>query len=109
MILTDEGYVLRIFVGEDHRHQHLPLYEWVARRALEEGLAGTTVTRGTMGFGGGSRASTAGLLRLSADNPMVIEIVDTREKLEKFLQKIDGAISQGLATLEKLEICFYRG
>lgn len=108
MILTDEGYILRIYIGEDHRHEHLPLYEWLTRTALDHGLAGVTVIRGVMGFGARSRLAAGGIARLSADSTAVVEIVDRRDKLEAFLQNVDHAISEGLATLERLEICFYR-
>lgn len=108
MILTDEGYILRIYIGEERRHEHLPLYEWLTRTALDQGLAGVTVIRGVMGFGGGSRASSTGLPRLSSDKTTVVEIVDSRDKLERFLEEVEGAISEGLATLERLEVCFYR-
>ena len=108
MILTDEGYILRIFIGEARRHEHLPLYEWLTRKALDQKMAGVTVVEGVMGFGGRSRVNTSGLARLSSDPPIVVEIVDSRQKLEDFLELVEGAISEGLATLEKLEICFYR-
>lgn len=108
MILTDEGYILRIYIGEERRHEHLPLYEWLTRTALDQGLAGVTVIQGVMGFGGRSRSSSAGISRLSADRTAVVEIVDSRDKLERFLQSVEGAISEGLATLERLEVCFYR-
>lgn len=92
MVLPQEGHLLRIFIGESDKH----------------GLAGATVLRGIEGFGAHSRVHTAKILRLSEDLPVVIEIVDTREKIEAFLPEIDGAIPEGLATLEKVEIRFYR-
>lgn len=107
-MLPREGRLLRIYIGESDRHQGLPLYEWIVRRAREQGLAGATVLRGLEGFGAHSRIHTARILRLSADLPLVIEIVDTLEKIEAFLPQIDSAISEGLATLEKVEIRFYR-
>lgn len=108
MVLPEEGHLLRIFIGEDDHHEGLPLYEWIVRKAREQGLAGATVLRGLEGFGAHSRLHTAKILRLSTDLPIVIEIVDTREKIEGFLPTIDGAISEGLATLERVEIRFYR-
>ncbi|MFH1567831.1 MAG: DUF190 domain-containing protein [Gemmatimonadota bacterium] len=108
MILPAEGHLLRIFIGEDDRCEGAPLYEWIVRRAREEGLAGCTVLRGLEGFGAHSRLHTAKILRLSADLPIVVEIVDTRDKIEAFLPCIDGAIAEGLATLEPVEIHFYR-
>ena len=78
------------------------------KRAQEHGLAGATVLRGLEGFGAHSRLHTAKILRLSSDLPLVVEIVDTREKIESFLPTIDGAVEEGLATLKKVEIRFYR-
>jgi PII-like signaling protein len=108
MILPKEGKLLRIFVGESDKHEGVPLYEWIVRKARQDGLAGATVLRGLEGFGAHSRLHTAKILRLSADLPIVIEIVDTEEKVEAFLPAIDGVISEGLATLEKVEVRFYR-
>lgn len=107
-ILPEQGTLLRIFIGESDRHEGIPLYEWIVRQARGHGLAGATVLRGLEGFGAHSRIHTAKILRLSTDLPLVIEIVDTREKIEAFLPAIDGAIGEGLATLEKVEIRFYR-
>jgi len=108
MMLPREGHLLRIFLGESDRHEGMPLYEWIVRKAREAGLAGATVLRGLEGFGARSRIHTAKILRLSTDLPIVVEVVDTREKIEAFLPTIDGAITEGLATLEKVEIRFYR-
>ncbi len=108
MMLPQEGHLLRVFIGENDRHEGLPLYEWIVRQARRQGLAGATVLRGLEGFGAHSRLHTARILRLSSDLPIVVEIVDTREKIEAFLPAIDGAISEGLATLEKVEIRLYR-
>lgn len=108
MILPEEGHLLRIFIGESDKHEGRPLYEWIVQRAREQGLAGATVLRGLAGFGAHRRIHTAKVLRLSLDLPIVIEIVDTREKIEAFLPIIDDAIPEGLATLEKVQIRFYR-
>jgi len=108
MTLPEEGHLLRIFIGESDRHEGLPLYEWIVRRAREQGLAGATVLRGIEGFGAHSRLHTARILRLSEDLPMVIEIVDTREKIDAFLPVIDAAIPEGLATVETVRVRFYR-
>ena len=108
MILPKDGKLLRIFVGEDDKHQGVALYEWIVRRAREQGLAGATVLRGLEGFGAHSRLHTAKILRLSTDLPIVIEIIDTEDKIEAFLPTIDDAIGEGLATLEKVEVRFYR-
>ena len=85
------------------------ILEWIVRKAREFGLAGATVFRGLAGYGAHSRVHTAKILRLSSDLPIVIEIVDTSEKIEQFMPIIDDAIKEGLATLEKATIRFYRG
>ena len=109
MVLSQEGYLLRIFIGESDRRDGQLLYEWIVRQAREQGLAGATVLRGIMGFGANSRViHTFKIERLSEDLPVVIEIVDTREKLEKFLELIGSEIKAGLATLERAEVRFYR-
>jgi PII-like signaling protein len=108
MVLPEEGHLLRIFIGEDDRHEGEPLYEWIVGRAREHGLAGATVLRGVEGYGAHSRLHTAKVLRLSSDLPIVVEIVDTRDKIEAFLPVVDGAIHEGLATLERVEIRLYR-
>ena len=107
-MLPQEGRLLRIFIGEDDKHGSTPLYEWIVHKARECGLAGATVLRGMEGFGAHSRLHTAKILRLSTELPVVIEIVDTEEKIESFLPLIDGAIKEGLATLENVQIQFYR-
>lgn len=108
MVLPEEGHLLRIFIGESDKHDGSPLYEWIVRKAREHGLAGSTVIRGLQGFGAHSLVHTAKILRLSSDLPIVIEIVDTKDKIEKFLPVIDSAIPEGMATLEKVQIRFYR-
>lgn len=107
-MLDKEGQLLRIFIGESDRHEGLPLYEWIVRRARQEHLAGVTVVRGLEGFGAHSRMHTAKILRLSQDLPIIVEIVDTRENIQRFLPIIDGAIEEGLATLENVDVHFYR-
>jgi hypothetical protein len=108
MTLPEEGYLLRIFIGESDRHGGMPLYEWIVRTAKEKGLAGATVLRGLEGFGARSRIHTARILDLSTDLPIVVELVDTLDKIEAFLPVIDTAIVDGLATVEKVQIRFYR-
>ena len=108
MTLPEEGYLLRIFIGESDKYQGQPLYEWLVLQAREQGLAGATVLRGLMGFGAHSRIHTFKIERLSEDLPLVVEIVDTQAKLEQFLNLIDPAISEGLATMEKVQVRFYR-
>lgn len=108
MMLPREGHLLRIFIGESDRHEGLPLYEWLVREARRRGLAGATVLRGLEGFGAHSRLHTAKVLRLSSDLPIIVEIVDTIQKIEAFLPVIDGAVAEGLATLERVDVRFYR-
>lgn len=110
MLLQKEGYLLRIFIGEsDRRKNGELLYESIVRKAKEEGLAGATVLRGIMGFGANSRfIHTFKIERLSEDMPVVIEMVDTRGNLERFLDMVESEIGAGLATLEKAEVRFYR-
>lgn len=108
MILPEQGHLLRIFIGESDKHDGMPLYEWIVRKARESGLAGATVLRGLQGFGANSRVHTAKILRLSTDLPIVVEIVDTMEKIEAFLPAIDNAMKEGLITLEKVHIRLYR-
>lgn len=108
MTLPKSGKLLRIFIGESDRYEGAPLYEWIVRRARESGLAGATVLRGLEGYGAHSRLHTAKILRLSSDLPIVIEIVDTEEKIEAFLPIIDDAVEEGLATVERVEVHFYR-
>ncbi len=107
MTLPEEGALLRIFLGEDDRHEGMPLYQWIVRRARERGLAGATVLRGILGFGASSRIHTARILRLSQDLPIVVEIVDRLEPLEAFLEEIEPALQGGLVTLEKAYVRFY--
>jgi len=108
MILPKNGKLLRIFIGENDKHEGQSLYEWIVHKAREQGLAGATVLRGLEGFGAHSRLHTAKILRLSSDLPIVIEIVDTEERIESFLPLIDAAVGEGLATVERVEIRFYR-
>jgi len=108
-MLPEEGHLLRIFVGESDKHEGRPLYEWLVLQAREAGLAGATVLRGIEGFGAHSRLHTAKILRLSEDLPIVVEIVDAREKIEAFMPIVDHAIREGLATLERVQVRFYRG
>lgn len=108
MNVSPEGYLLRIFVGESDRYGHHPLYESIVLKAREKGLAGATVLRGVMGFGEHSILHTAKILRLSEDLPMVVEIVDSLEKIEAFLPELDGMIGDGLVTLEKVRVIQYK-
>jgi len=107
MKLPPEGKLLRIFIGESDKYEGKPLYEWLVIQAKAQGLAGATVLRGLMGFGAGSRIHTSKILRLSMDLPIVVEIVDTEEKIQNFLTRIQDALQGGLVTLEKAEVQIY--
>src|SRR5437588_7598416 len=108
MHAPEDGYLLRIFVGESDKVGHRPRYEAIVLKAREHGLAGATVLRGLMGFGKHSVLHTAKILRLSEDLPMVIEIVDSLQKIEAFLPLLDEMISDGLVTLEEIRVIHYR-
>ena len=104
----EEGQLLRIFIGEDDSYKGKPLYEAIVFRARELNLAGATVLRGIMGFGADSRIHTAKILRLSEDMPMIIEIVDSPDNIEKLLPFLDEIVEEGLITLEKVKVIKYR-
>jgi|SRR5580765_677747 len=108
MQIPQEATLLRIFIGESDRWEHQPLYEAIVLKAREAGLAGATVLRGPMGFGKSSRLHTAKILRLSTDLPIVVEIVDSEEKINSFLPQLDPMIGGGLVTLEKVKVIQYR-
>lgn len=108
MKLEGEGQLLRIFIGENDRWHGKPLYEALVARAREEGLAGATVLRGLMGYGAKSRIHTAKVLRLSEDLPIVVEIVDRSDRIEKFLPLLDEMVGDGLVTLERAQVIMYR-
>src|ERR1035441_7476378 len=108
MQIPTDAVLLRIFIGEDERHGHKPLYEAIVLKAREMHLAGATVLRGPMGFGKSSRLHTAKILRLSMDLPLVIEIVDSEEKINSFLPVLKKMIGGGLVTLEKVKVIHYR-
>ncbi len=107
MFLPKEGLLLRIFVGEDDSTDHKALYEAIVLKARELNIAGATVLRGGMGFGASSRIHTSKILRLSEDLPVVIEIVDTEEKINSLLPYLDEVIKGGMVTLEKVKILKY--
>ena len=109
MQIPHDAVLLRIFIGESDRWHHQPLYEAIVLKARELHLAGATVLRGPMGFGKSSRLHTAKILRLSMDLPLIIEIVDSEEKIEAFLPVLDPMIGGGLLTLEKVKVIDYRG
>jgi len=108
MQIPTDALLLRIFLGESDRWENLPLYEAIVLRAREHHLAGATVLRGPMGFGKASHLHTAKILRLSMDLPLVIEIVDSEEKINAFLPELEKMLCGGLVTLEKLKVLHYR-
>ncbi len=108
MKLPSEAELLRIFVGESDKFHGRSLYEVIVEEARRRGLAGATVVRATLGFGANSRIHTAKILQLSEDLPMIIEIVDTHEKIAEFLPDLDPLIGEGLVTLEKIQVITYR-
>ena len=108
MQIPTDAVLLRIFLGESDRCEHRPLYEAIVLKAREMHLAGATVLRGPMGFGKASRLHTAKILRLSLDLPLVIEIVDSEEKINAFLPVLDDMMGGGLVTLEKVKVLHYR-
>ena len=108
MQIPHEAVLLRLFIGESDRWEHKPLYEAIVLKARELHLAGATVLRGPMGFGKSSRLHTAKILRLSMDLPLVIEIVDSEEKIQSFLPVLDKMMGGGLVTLEKVKVIEYR-
>jgi len=107
MQIPKQALLLRIFIGEDDKLGGSPLYEAIVLKAREMHLAGATVLRGPMGFGASSRLHTTKILRLSEDLPLVIEIVDSEEKINDFLPVLDNMMSSGLITLEKVQVLQY--
>ena len=107
MTLPADAVLLRVFMGENDRHEGQPLYEAIVLKAREMHLAGATVLRGAMGFGQSSRLHTTRLLRLSEDLPLVLEIVDTEERIAEFLPVLDRMMGSGLVTLEKVKVIQY--
>src|SRR5437867_797014 len=109
MKIEGQGRLLRIFVGESDTWHGKPLYQAIVERVREEGLAGATVIRGIEGFGATSRIHTARILRLSEDLPLVIEIVDSAERIQHIIPILDEMVGDGLVTLERVEVITYRG
>jgi PII-like signaling protein len=106
--LNGTGTLLRIFIGEADRHDGKPLFEQIVAVARDHGLAGATVLRGLEGFGAKSHLHTSRILRLSEDLPIVVEIVDTEENIQRVLPLFDEMIEDGMVTMEKVEILTYR-
>ena len=107
MQIPRDAVLLRVFLGEDDKFQRLPLYEAIVLKAREMHLAGATVLRGALGFGHSSRLHTTKILRLSQGLPLIIEIVDSADKIEAFLPELDRMMSSGLVTLEKVQVRQY--
>jgi uncharacterized protein len=108
MKISEEGQLLRIFIGESDRWHGKPLYEAIILKAREMGLAGATMLRGLMGFGAASRIHTAKILRLSQDMPIVIEIVDSADKIGLLLPIVDEMVQEGMVTVERVRVIQYR-
>jgi hypothetical protein len=107
MDIPRDAVLLRIFVGEDDKFQHQPLYQAIVLKAREMHLGGATVLRGQAGFGHSSILHTTKILRLSQDLPIVIELVDAQDKIDAFLPVLDGMMSSGLVTIEKVQVLQY--
>jgi uncharacterized protein len=107
MQLPETAVMLRIFIGDGDRFEGKPLYEAIVLRAREHGLAGATVLRGPMGYGHSSRLHTAKILRLSEDLPVIVEIIDKKERIDSFLPMLDEMMKGGLVSLEEVRILRY--
>jgi PII-like signaling protein len=107
--LEGEGKLLRLFIGESDSWHGKPLYQAIVERVREEGLAGATVLRGIEGFGADSHLHTSRILRLSEDLPVVIEIVDTVENIDRVVPLLDEMVLEGLLTVERVHVVSYRG
>ncbi len=107
-MLPENGKLLRIFISENDRHDSLPLYEWIVKKARELKMAGATVFRGSEGFGAKSHLHTAKILSLSQNMPVLIELIDIEEKIDGFIKIINPAIKEGIVTAENVEIKFCR-
>jgi uncharacterized protein len=107
MQIPQSACCLRIYIGESDRFGHAPLYEAIVLKAREVHLGGATVLRGPMGFGHSSRLHTSKILRLSEDLPILIEIIDSEEKVNNFLPVLDGMIGSGLVTIESVKVLQY--
>lgn len=108
MKLDGEGQLLRLFIGESDTWHGKPLYQAIVERVRQEGLAGATVIRGMEGFGAHSRLHTSRILRLSEDLPVLIEIVDTTENIDRVLPFLDEMVKEGMVTLERVRVISYR-
>jgi len=107
MQIPRDAVLLRIFFGKDDKHHSLPLHEAIVLKAREMHLGGTTVLRGHVGFGHSNRIHMTKFLRMSQDLPVVVEIVDSQEKIDGFLPVLDGMMQHGLITMEKVQVLQY--
>jgi PII-like signaling protein len=108
MLLPEQGHLLRIFVAESDKYDGIPLHVWIVRQAKEHGLAGATVIRGAEGFCGNSEIHTSKILTLANDMPIIIEVVDTLDKIDSFIPLVEHAIKKGLITVEDVSVRLYR-
>ncbi len=108
MELPEQAERLRVYIGESDKHGHRPLYEVIVEKARKRGMAGATVSRGLAGFGKNSRMHTAKILRLSEDLPLVIEIIDTPERVAGFLPELDALVNDGLVTVDPVRVVLCR-
>ena len=108
MTIDEDGMLLRVFIGESDRWEDGPLYEGIVRKARELGVAGATVLRGTEGFGAHSVVHKARLLEMSADLPIVVEMVDSRPKIEALVPELDAMVREGMITMENVRVLAYR-
>src|SRR3989338_3583866 len=108
MKIPTDGKLLRIFIGESDKWHGKPLYQSIVELAKERRMAGATAIKGFMGFGCKSHMHTTKLLRLSEDLPVIIEIVDSEEKINRFLPSLDSMVQEGLITLESVNVVMYR-
>jgi len=106
--IEGEGKLLRLFIGEPDTWHGKPLYQAIVETVREEGLAGATVIRGIEGFGADSRLHTSRIVRLSEDLPVVIDIVDTPERIDRVVPILDEMVGEGMLTLERVQIVSYR-
>lgn len=109
MKIPEDGQLLRIFIGESDKWEGVPLYEAIILKARELNIAGATMLRGMMGYGAASRIHTAKILRLSEDLPVIVEIVDSAEKIATLLPFVDEMVGEGLVTIEDIRVIQYRG
>ncbi|HAS88763.1 MAG TPA: hypothetical protein DCS48_05595 [Desulfovibrio sp.] len=108
MTLTEKAIRLKIFTGEENRIKHRPLYEVIVEEARNQGLAGASVYRGVMGYGANSQVRTTSILRLSEDLPLIIEIIDRAEKIEKFTEFLNKNMTEGMVTSEEVNIVIHK-